>query len=176
MLTNKPVFKLGYEHFIDSSSFSFGINAEYGRYSYIEKGLMYNFMDEYELVGGGLMIESRYYPVIANTKDHFGFFTSAFVMARRLKETVQDGVEIVDGKYNIDNPSISTNYGYAFNYGLALGYRTGCPTSRLHAEIVTGYAFSYSTLKNIERFTENVEYSGADNSYIRIELNLVASF
>ncbi len=177
-VTNLPVFKLGYEHRKDSlSSFAYGINFEYGRYIVNTKSVTTSTLDDYQMKGVGVMPQARYYWSHKTANPYFGPFVEGFVLLKSVKEISMRNVSVSHNGYDVSNVFSNTRKGNTYNYGLALGYRTGRPAGILHFEVLVGYGFGYNSLTSDETV---IQYSSQDiftkDDLIRMELNLVATF
>lgn len=175
ILTTKPVVGFSYEAQIDSSRMAWSSGIEIGRYAYEETNLFNHSIESYSLRGIGATADIRYY--IGKKDGPFGFFTSAFLRARYLKETEQSGVGIRNGGYSIDNPDLREDKGSAINYGLAIGVKTGCGDRGIHFEALAGYGYGHDTFKSdagSDETSRDLEKYRRD--FLRLELLLGVSF
>lgn len=177
-ITNTPLFKLGYEHKTDTlSQFSYGLNLEYGQYAVNTQGISFSSINDYQLHGFGVMPEVKYYLNKEQDKKFFGFFVSGFVLLKKVKEISLKNISVSPDGYDLSKSSSSSRQGVAYNYGLALGFRSGRPAGKLHVEGILGYGLGYNSLTNNETV---IQYSSKDlfskDDLLRLELNLVATF
>lgn len=168
-LTQRPVFMVGYSHSADSSQWSFGANAEFGRFNYSGKNHLSSQIDQEVSTGFGIMPEIRRY----TRAQAFGLFATSFCQIRRFKTTEQHGVTLTPNGYQLENPEISVRKQTTMRYGVGVGYRSGCHASRLHLEVLTGAYVAQ--LSGEKRDFTSISHDEFDQ-YIRLELNLVAVF
>lgn len=176
-VTNLPVFKLGYEHRIDSlSSLAYGLNFEYGRYIVNTRSITTSTLDDYQMKGIGIMPQARYY-FSKKENPYFGMFVEGFVLLKSVKEISLRNVQVSQNGYDLSNVFSRTRKGQTYHYGLAVGFRSGRPAGFLHFETLVGYGLGYNSLTNDESV---LHYSSKDiftkDDMIRMELSLVATF
>lgn len=146
ILTNFPVGGFGYEYCSDSSNYSIGINAEVGRYNNNSINTANSSIDSYSLAGVALMPEFRNYFGGPNWLSPRGFFATVYSRIRYLRQSVQYGVRYSPGGYQLDSPHTAENTGFAIDYGLGFGFKTGKKIQGIHVEAVVGYGISHSRL------------------------------
>jgi hypothetical protein len=171
LITQTPVFQLGYEYHSDSSAFSYVLNVDAGRYQHTADQLFFSSIDDYTLTGFGIMPEARYYPFQKKLDGAFGVILAAYARVHRYKSTEQKGIAVENNALVIDQPSIVTSRFNAINAGLALGYRSRCVANTIYLEILGGWHPLITEFGRGQRLQPASVYAN-----IRAELNLVALF
>jgi hypothetical protein len=173
LLSQTPVFGLGYECQLDSTTFSFSLGLEGGQYQLLEQSALFSAIDGESVVGLALLPEARYYKGDKDFGGHFGFFGNLFCRLGRFETMRQSGVLATDAGFEISSPEIISSRYSRYQLGSGIGYRSGCHANKLHLEAMLGYYWlgkapieSGGTRSTQERMNINAQK-------VRVELNLV---
>ena len=170
-LSQRPVFQAGYAFSADSSVWTWGVNAEFGRFANVSRDVNNAQMDIESSIGFGVMPEVRYF--FSDDSTPFGPFVTSFCRVRRFTTTTQYGVELTPDGFQLEDPVTQRKNQTTARYGIGMGYRSGCYANLIHMEVLGG-AFLGNFHGEQADFT-NIRHDQVDQ-YIRLELNLVAVF
>ncbi|MCB0760184.1 MAG: hypothetical protein KDC12_01585 [Flavobacteriales bacterium] len=176
LLTQEPVFMLGYEFAADSSSWSWNANVDGGRFVHRSADLPSAQTDTYVVRGLGLELSSRRY-FSQHYTGPYGFFLSAFAHAHNYVEEKNSGIGAKGDQLVVDNPTFERHNYQTMRYGAGLGYRSGCEANRLHVEGLAGWYFGDNGLsRGAGAFYDNLSQSELLQRKFKVELNLVFIF
>jgi hypothetical protein len=176
LLTQDPIFMLGYEYSADSSSWGYNLNIDGGRYVHRSSDSPSSSIDTYVVRGMGLEASVRKY-FSFKYPGPYGWFLSSFTHLNTYKEEEQSGISQTTEGYAFDDPTIETNRYQTLRYGLATGFRSGCKAHKLHVEGLAGWYFGDHGLHaGAGKFYDNLSLGEKVQRKIKIELNLVVIF
>lgn len=170
-LNQRPVFQAGYSFAKDSSNWSMGAHAEFGRFYLTSKEYLTSNVDLERSVGFGVIPEVRRY--FQQNDQRMGFFAAGFCRIRHEQNTRQEGVNVSESGIQIIDPSLTKENKWTGHYGVGLGYRSGCAANLLHLEVLCGAYLG--DMSGRRRDFSSIQRHQFDQ-FIRLDVNLVASF